>query len=124
MYTLLLTLLVLDAILLIAVVLLQAGKGGGLAANFGGASSSSDSLMGSRQAGNLLKEPGIVETDRGKGQHADVVVRGGRAWMIYFVHQPGDAEQRKHTVLQAVELQYKGGLLTADRNAPARIDLK
>jgi preprotein translocase subunit SecG len=36
------------------VILLQAGKGGGLAASFGGASSSSDSFMGTRQAGNLL----------------------------------------------------------------------
>ena len=35
-------------------ILLQAGKGGGLAASFGGASSSTDSLIGSRQAGNLL----------------------------------------------------------------------
>ena len=34
--------------------LLQSGKGGGLAANFGGASSSSDSVIGTRQAGNLL----------------------------------------------------------------------
>jgi preprotein translocase subunit SecG len=54
MYTLLLTLLILDALLLGVVILLQAGKGGGLAASFGGASSSSDSFMGTRQAGNLL----------------------------------------------------------------------
>ncbi len=54
MYTLLLTLLILDALLLSVVILLQAGKGGGLAASFGGASSSSDSFMGTRQAGNLL----------------------------------------------------------------------
>ena len=54
MYTLLLILLILDAIVLGAAVLLQSGKGGGLAANFGGASSSSDSVIGTRQAGNLL----------------------------------------------------------------------
>jgi preprotein translocase subunit SecG len=54
MYTFLLTLLILDAIVLAIAVLLQSGKGGGLAASFGGASSSSDSLIGSRQAGNLL----------------------------------------------------------------------
>jgi preprotein translocase subunit SecG len=54
MYAFLLTLLILDAVLLVAAILLQAGKGGGLAANFGGASSSPDSLMGTRQAGNLL----------------------------------------------------------------------
>jgi len=54
MYTTLLVLLILDAIVLGAAILLQAGKGSGLAANFGGASSSSDSVMGTRQAGNLL----------------------------------------------------------------------
>ena len=47
-------LLLLDAIVLAAAVLLQAGKGGGLAASFGGAGSSPNSLLGSREAGNLL----------------------------------------------------------------------
>lgn len=54
MYTFLLTLLILDAVVLAVAVLLQSGKGGGLAASFGGASSSSDSVIGTRQAGNLL----------------------------------------------------------------------
>ena len=50
----LVTLLAIDSVLLVAAILLQAGKGGGLAASFGGASSSADSIMGTRQAGNLL----------------------------------------------------------------------
>jgi preprotein translocase subunit SecG len=50
----LITLLAIDSVLLVAAILLQAGKGGGLAASFGGASSSADSIMGTRQAGNLL----------------------------------------------------------------------
>lgn len=54
MYTLLLSILIIDALVLGAVILLQSGKGGGLAASFGGASSSSDSFMGARQTGNLL----------------------------------------------------------------------
>src|SRR6476659_778583 len=54
MYTFLLTLLVLNSIVLITAVLLQSGKGSGLSANFGGASSSSDSFVGTRQAANLL----------------------------------------------------------------------
>jgi preprotein translocase subunit SecG len=54
LYTFLLTLLVIDCFVLIAAVLLQSGKGGGLAASFGGASSSPDALIGIRQAGNLL----------------------------------------------------------------------
>ncbi|MEP6620519.1 MAG: preprotein translocase subunit SecG [bacterium] len=54
MFTFLLVLLVIDSIVLIAAVLLQSGKGNGLAASFGGVSSSADSLLGTRQAGNLL----------------------------------------------------------------------
>ena len=54
MFTLLLVLLIIDSLVLIAAILLQAGKGNGLAATFGGVSSSADSLLGTRQAGNLL----------------------------------------------------------------------
>ena len=54
MFTFLLVLLILDSLVLIAAILLQAGKGNGLAASFGGVSSSADSLLGTRQAGNLL----------------------------------------------------------------------
>jgi len=53
-YKLLLVLLVIDSILLVAAILAQSGKGTGLAANFGGASSSPDAFIGIRQAGNLL----------------------------------------------------------------------
>jgi preprotein translocase subunit SecG len=52
--TILLTLLIIDSIVLIAAILLQAGKGGGLAASFGGVTSSADAILGTRQAGNLL----------------------------------------------------------------------
>ncbi len=52
--TLLLTLLIIDSVLLVAAILLQAGKGGGLAASFGGVTSSADAILGTRQAGNLL----------------------------------------------------------------------
>jgi len=54
MYTFLLVLLVLNSLVLIAAVLLQSGKGSGLSANFGGASSSPDSFVGTRQAATLL----------------------------------------------------------------------
>ena len=50
----LLGLLILDSLILIAAVLLQAGKGGGLAASFGGVTSSADAILGTRQAGNIL----------------------------------------------------------------------
>jgi len=54
MYTFLLVLLIIDSVVLVTAILLQAGKGNGLAATFGGVSSSADSLLGTRQAGNLL----------------------------------------------------------------------
>lgn len=54
LYKFLIVFLVLDSIVLIGAILLQAGKGTGLAANFGGASSSPDAFIGIRQAGNLL----------------------------------------------------------------------
>jgi preprotein translocase subunit SecG len=54
MFTFLLVLLIIDSIILVTAILLQAGKGNGLAATFGGVSSSADSLLGTRQAGNLL----------------------------------------------------------------------
>jgi preprotein translocase subunit SecG len=54
MYTFLLVLLILDALVLIAAILMQAAKGGGLAASFGGVSTAADSFIGTRQAGNVL----------------------------------------------------------------------
>ncbi len=54
LYTFLVILLILDSIILVTAILLQSGKGGGLAASFGGATSAADALIGTRQAGNLL----------------------------------------------------------------------
>jgi preprotein translocase subunit SecG len=58
MFTFLLVLLIIDSFVLIAAILLQSGKGSGLAASFGGVSSSADSLLSTRQAGNLLTRLG------------------------------------------------------------------
>ncbi len=52
--TILLILLIFDSLVLIAAILLQSGKGAGMAASFGGVSSSPDAFIGTRQAGNLL----------------------------------------------------------------------
>jgi preprotein translocase subunit SecG len=54
MYTFLLVLLIIDALVLVAAILMQAAKGGGLAASFGGVSTAADSFIGTRQAGNVL----------------------------------------------------------------------
>ncbi|NIR42937.1 MAG: preprotein translocase subunit SecG [Gemmatimonadetes bacterium] len=60
MYGFVLMLLILDALVLVLVVLLQSGKGAGLAAEFGGASSSSDTFLGGRQAATLLTKASWV----------------------------------------------------------------
>jgi preprotein translocase subunit SecG len=52
--TSLLVVLILDSFMLVAAILLQSGKGTGMAASFGGVSSSPDAFIGTRQAGNLL----------------------------------------------------------------------
>ena len=54
LYRILVILLAIDSVFLVAAILLQAGKGGGLAASFGGVTSSADAILGTRQAGNLL----------------------------------------------------------------------
>jgi preprotein translocase subunit SecG len=54
MYTFLLVLLIIDSLVLVASILMQAAKGGGLAASFGGVSTAADSFIGTRQAGNVL----------------------------------------------------------------------
>src|SRR5689334_24976570 len=54
LYTILMVLLTIDSLVLILAILLQSGQGQGLAATFGGVSSSASSLFGTRQTGNLL----------------------------------------------------------------------
>jgi hypothetical protein len=40
----------------------------------------------------FLETPGTAPTDRAKGQHPDVIVRGDRAFIVYFTHQSGEPE--------------------------------
>lgn len=73
--------------------------------------------------------------DVGLGHHADVVVRGDRAWIFYFCHpyamekgasageKTGEWERlperlRNMAVVQAAELSVRDGELVCDRNAP------
>jgi preprotein translocase subunit SecG len=54
MFGFLIALIAILAVFLVVIILIQSGKGGGLAASFGGASSSTDSFMGGRQAATAL----------------------------------------------------------------------
>jgi hypothetical protein len=76
------------------------------------------------QAGRLLEEPGLQATDTAKGQHPDVVVSGGRAFVYYFVHQSNEPQARadpyygQRTVVQVAELKEASGVLSVNREAP------
>ena len=91
---------------------------------------SEDATQWTAQTEPILRDAGLTPTDREKGQHADVVVQGDRAWIFYFTHQggqdlkPGDPLWQRRTVIQVAELEYKDGRLWCDRNKPAMIGLK
>lgn len=90
---------------------------------------STDATNWTRQSEALLVAPGTGEDDKVHGGHADVVVSGDRAFLFYFTH-PGrrpdapktDTEQRRSSI-QVVELRYRDGQLTCDRDAPTHIRL-
>jgi preprotein translocase subunit SecG len=54
MFSFMLFLLIIESLVVVTAFLVQGGKGNGIGASFGGLSSSADSLLGTRQAGNLL----------------------------------------------------------------------
>jgi hypothetical protein len=92
----------------------------------------SDNLISwKRLPGNLLESPGTGKDDSVKGGHSDVVVNEGRAYLFYFTH-PGRVNsipeenwyEKRRSSIQVVELEYKDGRLTCDRNKLTFIDLK
>ena len=81
--------------------------------------SSPDLENWTKQAKNILREPGTGKADGAKGQHCDVVVSQGQAFVFYFVHQ-----NARITQLQVAELEYDNGEMTCDRNKPVYIHLQ
>lgn len=85
---------------------------------------SDDAEHWEEQPARLLADIGTAPTDRAKGQHPDVQVVDGRAYLFYFVHQGGEPEARsddrwhQRTVIQVAELQLRDGWLHVDRHAP------
>ena len=82
--------------------------------------------------GKILDKRGQRNDDATIGKHADVVVCGERAYIIYFTHPDGqDFPERSGVIpfaarrssLQAAELEAKDGRLTCDRNKLFRIRL-
>ena len=95
-----------------------------------GVYSSTNALNWQRQERNLLDIPGEGVDDQVKGGHPDVVVSGDRAFVFYFTH-PGrrgagerrDAYDQRRSSIQVVELEYKDGMLTCDRDKPCHVKL-
>jgi len=82
--------------------------------------------------GKILDQPGRRNDDAAVGQHADVVVSGVRAYIIYFTHPYGQNFPEKEGVmplagrrssLQVAELEVRDGKLVCDRDKPIRIQL-
>jgi hypothetical protein len=53
---------------------------------------SKDATHWVEQPWRILEAPGITPTDTAKGQHPDVVVNDGHAFIYYFVHQESEPE--------------------------------
>lgn len=92
---------------------------------------SSDNLVNwTRQAKNILQEPGTGADDRVIGGHPGIVVSDDRAFIFYFTH-PGripenrgkDITETRRSSIQVAELEYVDGQIVCDRNKPVRIKL-
>lgn len=82
-----------------------------------------------KQPNRILEMPGKGPEDQAIGGHADVVVNGDRAYVFYFTH-PGrkakglpDGTETRRSLIQIAELEYKDGIITADRDKPVYIKL-
>jgi hypothetical protein len=99
---------------------------------------SSDAENWTRQAANILKEPGTRREDGVKGGHADILVQGDEAYIYYFTHPqriPGAAPPpspamgvepyaRRRTSIQVARLDTDGDAMICDRDKPFRMSLQ
>jgi beta-xylosidase len=89
---------------------------------------STDLLTWEKQ-GLILDEPGTRPDDHPQGAHADVIVAGGKAYIVYFTHpgrkihteSPNDENgnlpyKYRRSSLQVAQLDFVNGTLTCDRN--------
>jgi hypothetical protein len=93
-----------------------------------GVYSSSDFINWTRQGKNILLTPGTGPDDQTIGNHADVLVNGDRAFIIYFTH-PGRAAgaprgDTKRSSIQIAELGLENGQIVCDRDKPVYLNLK
>ncbi|MBL9147507.1 MAG: glycosyl hydrolase [Phycisphaerae bacterium] len=83
--------------------------------------------------GKILETPGTRLDDGSIGKHADVVVEGDRALIVYFTHPYGqDFPERngvmpypaRRSSIQCAELRVVDGALVCDRDAPVTLRLR
>ena len=66
----------------------------------------------------ILAQPGKRPGDGRMGQHPGLLLQNDRrAYIVYFVHQPGPEPASRHTWLQAAQLTFDGETLQCDRDA-------
>lgn len=92
---------------------------------------SDDSFHWDKQPTNLVAGVGQGPDDGAQGDHCDVVVSGGRAYLFYFTH-PGrsgpdarkDGYEQRRSSIQVTELHEQDGWLTCNRDEPTDIVLR
>lgn len=82
--------------------------------------SSSDCQHFVRQDTDILAQPGTRNEDTVRGHHADVLVVGERAFIVYFTHPDSSFPQR--TSIQMAELTCCEGRLVCHRDVDVDID--
>ncbi len=89
---------------------------------------SEDANTWAHQPTNLLATPGNRAEDHDIGRHCDVVLSGDRAFLFYFTHpgrlnpdEPKDSHEQRRSSIQVVEMAFKDGWLTCDRDQPTHI---
>ncbi len=92
----------------------------------------SDDLQNWARQEDILTEPGSRTDDGAIGHHADVLVQGDEAMILYFTHPEihGMAPEgfawtygARRTALQAARLEYEDGQLICRRNQPLHLNL-
>jgi hypothetical protein len=92
---------------------------------------SPDATDWTHQPGYILEGGAGGTNDATIGRHADVVVNGDRAYVVYFTH-PGrtphnaglDGYAQRRSVIDIAELKLVDGRLSCDPDAPVDIDLR
>lgn len=90
---------------------------------------STDLIHWKRQQKQLLAEPGKGPDDGVVGNHADVVVCGERAYIVYFTHPERNTPKWKdhygtrRSSIQVAELIYRDGEIFCDRDKPVYLNL-